>query len=127
MAERWEITDLEIEIDNISKEADSFRVTWYCAQTLMLLIENLDKKFKPFIDENMKLIFSDDIWEFEYDAIKYIYKCCTKMIEIEESLDNRNQYFNKVYDLFIIIYWIYSVLFVRRRFKVEKIRKLLAI
>ena len=62
----------------------------------MLLVNNLEKRFQPFIEDNMSLILSENIWSFEPRAMKYIYECCSKMIVFEESLDRKKFYLGKV-------------------------------
>ena len=67
-----------------------------CAQTLMLLINNLEKAFQPYIENSMSLILSESIWDFESEAMKHIYECCTRMILFEESLDRKKDYLGRV-------------------------------
>ena len=73
-----------------------FEVSSNCAYTLIKLINNLEKRFQPFIEDNMSLILSENIWSFEPRAMKYIYECCSKMIVFEESLDKKKFYLGKV-------------------------------
>ena len=92
----WGSGSSDNDADTIFEEADTFEISWNCAQTLMLLVNNLEKRFQPFIEDNMSLILSENIWSFEPRAMKYIYECCSKMIVFEESLDRKKFYLGKV-------------------------------
>ena len=80
----------------ILEDVENFSTKTNCAQSLLLLINNLDNKFSSYVEESFSIILNQDVWDWDKDTVGYIYTWCERLIFFEESLEKKKSYLHKI-------------------------------
>ena len=96
----WATEDDEGDLDDILDEEDTYEVKANCAETLKLLVNNLEKKFAPYIEKSFDIILTQEVWDNESTTMGFIYELCDGLFLYEESIDKRKTYIQRIIPLF---------------------------
>ena len=99
----WKTDSNFAEIEDIFEKADSFGVVFNWAHALELLIDHLNKDILQYFEDYIDLLIVNENLDIEPEVMELNYRSCIAMWAMEENITTRNNKFNELYELFMMI------------------------